>query len=291
MPPKIDKISIYEDRRLGATINLVFDFLSESRSAWLRFVLVPLLLLSMVQATVDGMTMDDTSLAEMLITGFVWPARHMSYSLYAMTLTLGIFLTLLTTVALALAYHQRAEASESLTWRVMYPYLSHTLRRVWNLLPIIACTVVIMANTDDFLVMLAIVMLVLPFMLVCPVLSFESESVARAWPRAVGWGYMSWGQMLVLCAGMTVICFFLRSMAAIPSMWIDKITNMLLPDSQLADWLSSFITWLSDVLTCLMSYLTFSLYVLMYTLFYGSRAMRHRQSQVDDELSTFETLG
>lgn len=290
MPPKIDKISLYEGRRLGATINVVFDFLRESRSPWLRFVLLPLLLMSAVQASVGGIRLEDSSMAEMLITGFAWPVPHLSDSLYTICLISGIFLTSVTTVSLVLAYHQRPQAAEGLTLRVIYPYITHTLKRVWTVIPLLTLIVVLISQSSDFAILLAIVMLVLPMMLVCPVLTFEPLPAGKAWQRALGWGYVSWGQILMLWAGMTLICFFLRSMAALPTLLVESLKDALLPSSQMADWLSTFISWSTDFLTHLVCYLTFSLLTLMYTFYYGDKAQRYRRSQVEDELNIFETL-
>lgn len=290
------KISLYESRTVGETINIAIDFLRQNWRTALRlsvYLLLPIALLHSVGifSLVMSLKSDYYNSTDL---GFIFT---MLFFFIGLSVTYTLILTLV-------QYYQGSVDGDlsMLTFRDVRGVLWRNFKRVIAaMMPILLLMVVcsLVFTVLMFIPLISLVALVAYFvlffvMMMVPIYyTLEGVPLGLAFKRSFTHAKESWGRLLGLMFALLLVVFIILGATSMPMTVFTFAKDSLLPSGELDityEMIFNIIMYVFIVIETFFSYLSMALVVTAMVFHYGRNARQHDDLAIGSDIDNFENL-
>lgn len=288
----LNKISLYENRSVGETINIAIDFLRQNWRTALRlsvYMLLPVALLH--------------SMGIFTLVMSIGSERYNSIDMGFLLTSLFLFLGLGVTYTLILTLVQYYQGSEDgdlsmLTFRDMKGVLWLNFRRVITaMLPILllmAVFTLLMFLLIFFIVTIPVYFILFFILMMIPIYYvLEHVSLGDAFSRTFTHAKESWGQLFGLMFALLLVVGIILSATSMPMTVFIFTKDSLLPGGEYgmtSEMIFDIILYVFLVIETFFAYLSMALVVTAMVFHYGRNARRHDDLALGSDIENFANL-
>ncbi|MBO4723505.1 MAG: hypothetical protein J5629_11350 [Muribaculaceae bacterium] len=290
------KISLYESRTVGETINIAIDFLRQNWRTALRlsvYLLLPIALLHSVGIF---------SLVMSLKSDY-YNSTDLGFLLTALFFFIGLSVTYTLILTLVQYYQGSVDGDLSmLTFRDVRGVLWRNFKRVIAammpiLLLMVLCSLVFAVLM--FIPLVSLVALVAYFvlffvMMMIPIYyTLEGVPLGLAFKRSFNHAKESWGRLLGLMFALLLVVFIILGATSMPMTVFTFAKDSLLPSGELDityEMILNIIIYVFIVIETFFSYLSMALVVTAMVFHYGRNARQHDDLAIGSDIDNFENL-
>ncbi|MDR1330486.1 MAG: hypothetical protein LBK07_00090 [Tannerella sp.] len=235
------KIKYYRIRTFGERLNVSFDYLRETWKPMLKFSLYLILPICLIQAFAINAVMRSALIFGVAESGRSLATFAATYGVYFLCLLFGSALLSALVYALMQAYEQRETRLTDIRWADFKPLLIRNFKKALGLsllafgvvlvYGLLAGVMAALAPWSLFftilLLLVATIVLIVPFTIMLPLYIFEDIPLTHAVRRAFSFGFEAWGGTFLVIFIFGLLANIISSVTMMPWYIVTLVGSIL----------------------------------------------------------------